>query len=76
MPTLWTDWIHMIGVEIDSANRNTWVTEECNVYEDYKRVFEEEPPIISGIAVMTDIDNTGESAEASYGDIVFRKRPE
>mgnify|MGYP001611254735 FL=1 len=32
--------------------------------------------MISGVAIMTDTDNTGESAEAYYGDIVFKKRPE
>lgn len=30
--------------------------------------------MISGVAVMTDTDNTGESAEAYYGDIVFKKK--
>lgn len=29
--------------------------------------------MISGVAIMTDTDNTGESAEADYGDIVFKK---
>lgn len=32
--------------------------------------------MISSVAVMTDSDNMGESAEAYYGDIVFKKRPE
>jgi len=29
--------------------------------------------MISGIAIMTDTDNTGESATAYYGDIAFKK---
>jgi hypothetical protein len=29
--------------------------------------------MISGVAIMTDTDNTGESAAAFYGDIVFKK---
>gem|GEM_PF-4103143 len=29
--------------------------------------------MISGVAIMTDTDNTSESAIAYYGDIVFRK---
>ncbi|HWQ95684.1 MAG TPA: DUF3047 domain-containing protein, partial [Gammaproteobacteria bacterium] len=41
------------------------------VYEDYKKTFGEEPPMISGIAIMTDTDNTGEAATAYYGDIIF-----
>ena len=66
----------MIVVESGPAKRNTWFTEERNVYEDYKRPFGGEPPMISGVAIMTDTDNTGESAEAYYGDIVFKTRPE
>jgi hypothetical protein len=31
------------------------------------------PPPISGVAIMTDTDNTGESATAHYGDIVFKQ---
>ena len=64
----------MIVVETGSTKLNTWITEERNVYEDYTRAFGQDPPMISGVAIMTDTDNTGESAEAYYGDIVFKKR--
>ena len=35
-------------------------------------LFGEAPPAISGIAVMTDTDNTGEEATAFYTDIKLR----
>jgi DUF3047 family protein len=76
VPNPFTDQVQMIVVESGSTKLNTWITEERNVYEDYKRAFGEEPPMISGVAIMTDTDNTGESATAYYGDIVFKKRPE
>ena len=76
VPNPYTDQVQMIVVESGPAKLNTWITEERNVYEDYRRTFGEEPPMISGVAIMTDTDNTGESAEAYYGDIVFKKRPE
>ena len=76
VPNPYTDQVHMIVVESGQAKLNTWITEERNVYEDYKRAFGEEPPMISGVAIMTDTDNTGESAEAYYGDIVLKKRSE
>jgi hypothetical protein len=63
----------MIVVESGAADLNRWVTEERNVYEDYKAAFGDEPSLISGVAIMTDTDNTGESATAFYGDIVFKK---
>ena len=65
--------VKMIVVESGAERLNQWVSEERNIYEDYKKAFGEEPPLISGIAIMTDTDNTGESATAFYGDIVFRK---
>jgi len=65
--------VKMIVVESGAERLNQWVSEERNIYEDYKKAFGEEPPMISGIAIMTDTDNTGESATAFYGDIVFRK---
>lgn len=74
VPNPYTEQVHMIVVESGPAKLNTWITEERNVYEDYKRAFGEEPPLISGIAIMTDTDNTGESAEAYYGDIVLKRR--
>ncbi|MDR4474979.1 MAG: DUF3047 domain-containing protein [Nitrospira sp.] len=74
VPNPFTDQVYMIVVESGSTKLNTWVTEERNVYEDYKRAFGEEPPLISGVAIMTDTDNTGESAEAYYGDILFKKQ--
>lgn len=76
VPNPYTDQVHMIVVESGSTKLNTWITEERNVYEDYKRAFGQDPPMISGVAIMTDTDNTGESAEAYYGDIVFKKRVE
>ncbi|MFP3998642.1 MAG: DUF3047 domain-containing protein [Desulfobacterales bacterium] len=40
--------------------------------EDYKKAFGEEPPMIRGIAIMTDSDNTRESTVTYYGDIVMK----
>lgn len=74
VPNPFTDQVQMIVVESGSSRLDTWITEERNVYEDYKRAFGQEPPMISGVAIMTDTDNTGESAEAYYGDIAFKKR--
>lgn len=68
-----TSRVKMIVVESGGEKVNEWVDEERNVYEDYLKAFGEEPPLISGIAIMTDTDNTGESATAYYGDIEFAK---
>ena len=68
-----TDFAKMIVVESGPQRIGTWVEEERNVYEDYRAAFGEEPPEISGVAIMSDTDNTKERAVAYYGDIVFFK---
>ena len=74
VPNPYTEQVHRIVVESGPTKVNAWMTEARNVYEDYKRAFGEEPAMMSGIAIMTDTDNTGESAEAYYGDIVLKRR--
>ena len=69
----YTNFAQMIVVESGPEKVGTWVDEERNIYEDYKRAFGEEPPMINGVAIMTDTDNTKEVATAYYGDIVFQK---
>jgi hypothetical protein len=69
----YTDFVKMVVVETGPTNLGLWVEESQNIYEDYKKAFGEEPPLINGVAIMTDTDNTKERATAYYGDIVFMK---
>jgi hypothetical protein len=59
----------MVAVESGRENVGRWISERRNVYEDYRRLFGEEPPMVGAIAIMTDTDNTGGSATAWYDDI-------
>jgi len=67
----YTDRTKMIVVKSGKKALNMWATEERNIFDDYIRAFGEKPPMISGIAIMTDSDNTKEAATAFYGDIQF-----
>lgn len=71
IPNPHTERIQMIVAESGTALTGTWKLETQNVYEDYKRAFGTEPGRIKAIAIMTDTDNTGETADAYYGDIAF-----
>jgi hypothetical protein len=62
----------MIAVESGSENVGKWQTVHRNIVADYRRAFGEDPPQVGAIAIMTDTDNTGESATAWYGDITAR----
>jgi Protein of unknown function (DUF3047) len=66
-----TSRVRMIVADSGSGRLGAWQDEARNVYEDYRRAFGEEPPMIKSIAIMTDTDNTGEQAHALYGDIAF-----
>jgi hypothetical protein len=74
LPNAYTDRVRMIVVRSGAADAGRWVEEERDLYADYRRAFAEEPPPISGVAIMTDADDTGARATAWYGDIVLRRR--
>jgi len=61
----------IVAVESGNQKAGSWVFEERNVYEDYKRIFGEEPPLLGGVAIMTDTDDTQDEATAWYGDIAL-----
>ncbi|HIJ78045.1 MAG: DUF3047 domain-containing protein [Desulfobulbaceae bacterium] len=71
LPNAYTANAMMIAVESGPAKTGQWVTEERNIYEDYKLYFGEEPGNVGAIAIMTDTDNTGENASAGYGPIII-----
>lgn len=71
VPMPYTEWFSQIVVENSESPLNEWITEERDVYEDYRRVFGEEPEAVTGVAIMTNTDNIGGRATAWYGDIVF-----
>lgn len=74
VPNPFTDRAMMVVVESGAKQVNTWIDEERDIYADYRNAFGDEPPMIAGVAIMTDTDNTGESATAYYGDIILHKR--
>ena len=69
----YTDFAQMIVVESGPEKVGMWVKEERNIYEDYKKAFGEAPPMINGVAIMSDTDNTKERTTAYYGDIEFAR---
>jgi len=68
---------NIITVAADSGEElaGQWTFHERNIVEDYRKFFGEEPPRIGGVALMTDSDNTGESAVGYYGDISLIRSP-
>ncbi len=52
-----------------------WIWETRNVYEDYKKYFEEEASEVGGVLLYINTQHTGSSAEIEYGDISFSSQP-
>lgn len=71
VPNAYTKRVMMIATDSGSSKTGTWVTNRVNVAKDYQRAFGKKPPKISGIAIMTDGDNTKGHTVAFYGDIRF-----
>ncbi len=59
----------MIAVTSGEEKAGEWVTVERDIVADYRAAFGDEPPRLRGVAIMSDSDNTGESATAWYGDL-------
>jgi hypothetical protein len=62
-----------VVVRSGTKDLNRWITESRNVYEDYKRIYKEEPGDLDVVSVAIDSDDTHSSAESHIGTILFRK---
>ena len=73
VPNPYINKVMMFVVDSGNEKLGQWVKHTRNVYDDYMEAFGTVPPLVSGVAIMSDSDNTKESAVAYYGDITFRK---
>ena len=61
--------VMMVAVESGHGNAGTWRTYRRDVRADFRRLFGMDVDELEGIAVMTDSDNSRQSARAWYGEI-------
>jgi hypothetical protein len=76
VPNPYTDKTMMVAVNSGNQKAGQWVAVKRDIVADYRKAFGEAPPPIIGIAIMSDSDNTGESATAWYGDIQLTHQAE
>jgi hypothetical protein len=74
IPNPRTTRVQMVVASSGPAGVGAWQPLSRNLREDFKRAFGEEPGKLTAYGVLTDTDNTGESVEAWYGDIIFKPR--
>ncbi|MGE0876200.1 MAG: DUF3047 domain-containing protein [Burkholderiales bacterium] len=73
-PNAYTDRVRMVVVDSGPEKLGAWVSHQRDVAADFRRAFSLEPPAVNAVIIASDTDNTGESAEAYYGDVSFRPR--
>jgi hypothetical protein len=66
-----TGTVHFFVLRSGPVQLNQWLTERRNVYEDYRRVFGEDPEDPRAIALSIDTNDTRSTAEALIGSISF-----
>jgi hypothetical protein len=62
--------IQMVVAASGSEGIGQWHEFTRNIVEDYEKAFGEKPGRLIGVGVLTDTDNTGETVDAWYGDIL------
>ncbi len=64
----------VMALRSGTKDADGWVSEKRDVRADFRQLFGEDIDAIDAVALMTDTDNSGQSASAWYGDIYFTAR--
>jgi hypothetical protein len=72
IPSAHTGQIKMLAVASGTAGLGAWQSVQRNLADDYRRAYGAEPGPVTGIAVMSDTDNTGGKAVGEYAGIRLR----
>jgi hypothetical protein len=70
-----SDRVRKIVVDTGDRGLRQWRDHRRDLAADFRLAFGEDPGPLQSIAVMTDTDNTGSSAQAWYGDIKLHTSP-
>ena len=70
-PNAFTENALMISMQSGDEQVGQWVNEKRNVLQDIKNLLGLDKTEINAVAIMTDTDNSKQSATAYYGDIFF-----
>lgn len=69
-----THMVTYIVVRSGDAELGKWITEQRNVLEDYRMIFDEEPSELGYISLSIDSNDTDSRAESFIGPIFFRSQ--
>lgn len=72
----YTDRARMLVLRTGAADAGRWVEERREVTADFVLAFGHAPHRLTGLALASDTDNTGEEAHAGFADFAFVAREE
>ncbi len=64
-----------VVLQSGSGKLNQWIAESRNVYQDYKKLFNEEPPEVGAVLIYINTQHTHGKAAIDYADIQFSSTP-
>lgn len=71
IPNAYAENSMMIALKSGNEMSGKWMDEKADIYDDYVKHLGGEPPMVSGVGIMTDSDNTGGDVEAWFSDITL-----
>ena len=66
--------VKVVVVRSGTADLGKWIAETRNVYEDYKKFYGDEPPVVSGMRLQINSQHTETSGESYFADVIFKKQ--
>lgn len=64
-----------VVLQSGSGKLNQWIAQSRNVYQDYKKLFNEEPPEVGAVLIYINTQHTHGKAAIDYADIQFSSTP-
>jgi hypothetical protein len=65
--------IKAIVVRSGPSDTGKWIAETRNVYDDYRKLFNKEPPVLGGMRIQINSQHTGTAAESYFANVMFKK---
>jgi hypothetical protein len=65
--------VKVLTVKTGTSDTGKWLTITRNVYDDYRKLFNEDTPHVKGIRIQTNSQHTGSAGEGYFGQIIFSK---
>jgi hypothetical protein len=66
--------VKAVVVRSGTTGSGSWLTETRNVYDDYRKLFGEEPGNVRGVRIQINSQHTGTSAESYFAAVAFKKQ--